>query len=55
MDDKIKIKINANGQIEAKICGENDRRNKNYIKFLEDILSAEIIDSEYVNEQDKVE
>lgn len=50
MEKKIRLEINASGEIRAKTIGMNDEECLDYVAILENLLDAETVDSEYTEE-----
>ncbi|WP_252214223.1 DUF2997 domain-containing protein [Clostridium sp. VAP41] len=50
MGKKIQLRIYPDGTIQANVEGVKGKKCTNYIKIIEDILVAEVIDSEYTPE-----
>ncbi|AJH00832.1 DUF2997 domain-containing protein [Clostridium beijerinckii] len=65
MGKKIQLRIYPDGTVQANVEGVKGKKCTDYIKIIEDILEAEVIDSEYtpeyyesekieVNEEDRI-
>lgn len=65
MGKKIQLRIYPDGTVQADVEGIKGKKCTDYIKIIEDILEAEVIDSEYtpeyyesekieINEEDKI-
>lgn len=65
MGKKIQLRIYPDGTVQANVEGIKGKKCTDYIKIIEDILEAEVIDSEYtpeyyesekieVNEEDRI-
>lgn len=50
MSKQIKIRIFPNGQVQAEVEGIKGKKCTDYMKLIEEILEADIIDSEYTPE-----
>ncbi|MBN1044355.1 DUF2997 domain-containing protein [Clostridium botulinum] len=50
MGKKIQLRIYPDGTIQANVEGVKGKKCTDYIKIIEDILVAEVIDSEYTPE-----
>ncbi|NRT73154.1 DUF2997 domain-containing protein [Clostridium beijerinckii] len=50
MGKKIQLRIYPDGTVQANVEGVKGKKCTDYIKIIEDILEAEVIDSEYTPE-----
>lgn len=50
MAKQLKIQIFQDGQIQAEVLGVKGKKCTDYISLLEELLEAEIIESEYTSE-----
>ncbi|ABR35926.1 MULTISPECIES: DUF2997 domain-containing protein [Clostridium] len=50
MGKKIQLRIYPDGTVQANVEGIKGKKCTDYIKIIEDILDAEVIDSEYTPE-----
>jgi hypothetical protein len=50
MSKQLRIQIFQDGQIQAEVLGVKGKKCTDYISLLEELLEAEIIDSEYTSE-----
>ncbi|WP_043930621.1 DUF2997 domain-containing protein [Bacillus sp. EB01] len=50
MPKQLKVQIFSDGQIQAEVLGIKGKKCTDYIKILEELLEAEVVDSEYTSE-----
>jgi len=55
LEKKIQLRIYPDGTVKASVEGVKGKKCTDYIKIIEDILEAEVIDSEYTPEYYEIE